>query len=156
MKAAAAQITEPALPKAKAKRRHGSERRKRHSIIPVRSLPEQKERLKIQAAAAAMSVSAWLLSGRLGDDAVPVYRYRLPKIEAQAVARNNAELNCLGNNANQIARGVNQLLPIAREMGAERLEQILTDVRELQRALVADIARTLAANRDALGHDSEM
>lgn len=156
MKSAAAQITEPAQRASTKAKRRGSEKRKRQRGFFVRTLPEHEERLKIEAEAALMSVPAYLLSGRLGNDVVPVYRRRLPKIEERAIARNNAELNHIGSNYNQMTRGINQLLPIAREMGADRLERILTDVLELNRAVGADLTRTLAANRAALGYDSEM
>jgi len=55
------------------------------------------------------------------------------------LARNNAELNRIGNNLNQVARALHRDDPERQSVDA------------LRAALLA----TLAANRRALGHDRE-
>ena len=47
----------------------GSEKRQRSRAIRVRVFPADEQRLKIEAAAAGMSVAGYLASGRLGDEA---------------------------------------------------------------------------------------
>jgi hypothetical protein len=174
MKSAARQVTEPAPANeaptvihlgpppdvaAPAKARHGSEKRQRSAGVLVKVTPTDHQRLKADAAAAGMSVAGYLASGRLGDETASRprarQRRRLPKIEAELLARNNAELNWLGNNQNQTTRALHELRIIAREIGADRLEYLIIDAIERSEAIAADLTRTLAANRRACGYDSE-
>ena len=148
----------PAAPLKKAPR-HGSEKRQRTAGILVKLAPADHQRLKSEAAAAGMSAAGYLASGRLGAETTDRprlrVRSRLPKLDTELLAHNNAELNHIGSNENQRARVLNELLMYAREIGADRLERIITDDLEQTRAISGDIRRTLAANCRAFGYDSE-
>ena len=139
--------------------RHGSEKRQRSACIPVKLTPDDYQRLKAEAAAAGMSAAGYLASGRLGAETADRprlrVRSRLPKLDTELLARNNAELNHLGSNENQRAKVLNELRIYAREIGADRLERIITDDLEQTRAIIDDIRGTLTANRRAFGYDSE-
>jgi hypothetical protein len=141
------------------KTRRGSEKRQRTAGILVKLTPADHERVKTEAAAAGMSAAGYLASGRLGDEAADrprmQLRTRLPKLDAELLARNNAELNHIGSNENQRARVLNELRIYAHELGADRLERIIIDEIEQTRAIRDDLSRTLAMNRRALGYDSE-
>ena len=103
---------------------------------------------------AGVSVATWLRAGRIGTDAAPPparRRPNLPAIEAQALARNNAELNMIGSNLNQAARALNE---IALDAGDGRLSQV-AHLTEPIHAVLEALQLTLAANRRALGHDRE-
>jgi hypothetical protein len=148
-------------PKESARRstRRGSEKRQRSACIPVKLTPADYQRVKAEAAAAGMSAAGYLASGRLGAETAERprlrLRSRLPKLDTELLARNNAELNHIGSNENQRARVLNELRIYAREIGADRLEQLITDDLEQTRAIIDDIHCTLAANRRAFGYDSE-
>jgi hypothetical protein len=138
------------------KSRHGSENCQRVEVVHVRVFPHELERLKVEAAAAGMSVAGYLRTGRLGDDAAgPRIRQRLPAVEAELLARNNAELNHIGSNLNQTTRALNELVLIAREIGNDPLARANLDAIERTRAIIADLAVTFAANRCAAGYDRE-
>jgi hypothetical protein len=94
--------------------------------------------LKRRARLAGMSDGAYTRRATIGG-AGPRSRRRPPEIDVALLARNNAELNRIGNNLNQVARALNRDDP-------ER-----QSVDELRTALLA----TLSANRRALGHDCE-
>jgi hypothetical protein len=139
--------------------RRGSEKRQRSACIPVKLTPADYQRVKAEAAAAGMSAAGYLASGRLGAETADRprlrVRSRLPKLDTELLARNNAELNHIGSNENQRARALNELRMYAREIGADRLERLIADDLEQTRAIIDDIRRTLAANRRAFGYDSE-
>jgi hypothetical protein len=149
----------PPKEEARRKTRRGSEKRKRSAGILVKLTPADHQRLKAEAAAAGMSAAGYLASGRLGDEIADRprlrVRSRLPKLDTELLARNNAELNHIGSNENQRTRVLNELRMYAREIGADRLERIIADDLEQTRAIANDIRRTLAANRRAFGYDSE-
>jgi hypothetical protein len=149
----------PPKEEARRKTRRGSEKRKRSAGILVKLTPADHQRLKAEAAAAGMSAAGYLASGRLGDEIADRprlrVRSRLPKLDTELLARNNAELNHIGSNENQRTRVLNELRMYAREIGADRLERIIADDLEQTRAIANDIRRTLAANRCAFGYDSE-
>jgi hypothetical protein len=134
--------------------RSGSGRRQRKTGVFVRLLPDEFSRLNAEAADAGLSVASYLRAGRIGTDAAPPparRRPNLPAIEAQALARNNAELNMIGSNLNQAARALNE---IALEDGNGQLAQV-AHLTEPIHAVLEDLRQTLAANRRALGHDRE-
>jgi hypothetical protein len=149
----------PAKESTAAKTRRGSENRQRSEAFLVRVHPDDAERLKAEAAAAGMTVAGYLASGRLGEETADRprvhVRSRLPQLDTELLARNNAELNHIGSNENQRARALNELRIYAREIGADRLERIITEEIERTREIIDDIRRTLAANRRAFGYDSQ-
>lgn len=76
---------------------------------------------------------------------------RLPVVDAREVARNNAELNWIGNNLNQAVRALNEIA-LCEDRGG--LAQMAHLTQPIQRIL-DELHLTLAANRRALGHDRE-
>lgn len=120
------------------KARHGSDRRQRRHVRNIRFDDGELAELEARAGDAGLSVGAYLRKCALGE-AGPRARRRLPVIDVELLARNNAALNRIGNNLNQIARALHRDDP-------ERQR-----VEELRGALLT----TLAANRQALGHDRE-
>jgi hypothetical protein len=144
----------PDLTERMKKVRSGSARRQREMGVFVRLLPDEFSRLSAEAADAGVSVASYLRAGRIATDAdAPPVRRRpnLPAIELQALARNNAELNMIGNNLNQAARALNE---IALEDGNGQLAQVAHLVEPI-RAVLTELRLVLAANRRALGHDRE-
>ena len=103
-------------PPPKREKKHGSEKRQRSQAIRVRVHPADGERLKLEAAAARMSVAGYLASGRLGTEAAPGPRSKrtTPTIEGKLLARLVFEQNHIGSNINQRTRALNNraaLLP---------------------------------------------
>jgi hypothetical protein len=144
----------PDLSERTKKVRSGSGRRQRKAGVFVRLLPDELARLTAEAGDAGISIAAYLRSGRIGTDAAPRparRRPQLPLIDAQALARNNAELNMIGSNLNQAARALNE---IALEDGTGQLAQV-AHLTEPIHAVLEALRLTLAANRRAVGHDRE-
>jgi hypothetical protein len=135
------------------KTRSGSGRRKRKEGVFVRLLPEQMQQLAAAANDAGFSLPAYLVAGRLGDDAAPpaTRRRRLPAINAQALARNNAELNKIGSNLNQAARALNEIALNEGRGGVAQAAHLTDPIL----GLLDELRLTLAANRRALGYDRE-
>jgi Bacterial mobilisation protein (MobC) len=67
------------------------------------------------------------------------------------LARNLGELNRIGNNLNQTTRALNELVLIAREMGADRLARIADDAIERNRLALDDLRAAVAENVGAVG-----
>ena len=113
--------------------------------------------MKLEAAAARMSVAGYLASGRLGTEAAsgPRSKRTTPTIEGKLLARLVFEQNHIGSNINQRTRALNELRLIAREMGADRLERIIADEIERTREIDAQLTRALAANLRALGDEGD-
>jgi hypothetical protein len=140
-------------PPSKKKARSGSARRKRKVGVFVRLLPEQMEQLAVAANDAGFSLPAYLVAGRLGDDAAPPrsHRRRLPEMNAQAVARNNAELNKIGSNLNQAVRALNEMALNEGRGGVAHAAHLTEPIL----GLLDELRLTLDANRRALGYDRE-
>jgi hypothetical protein len=135
----------------------GSENRQRTKAIRVRVLPADEQRLKVAAAAAGMSVAGYLASGRLSDEApAPPRMSRRPvTVDGPALMQALVAFNRVGNNQNQIARGVNELLLIAREQGNARLESLALELADAIRGLPGLFAQPVAAILAALDYDRE-
>ena len=113
-------------------------KRQRRHVERFRTDDAERAALHMRVRESGLSVGAYLRKCSLGQ-AGPRSRRRRPEIDVALLARNNAALNRIGNNLNQVARALNRDDP-------ER-----QSVEELRAALLA----TLAANRRALGHDCE-
>ena len=113
-------------------------KRQRRHVERFRTDDAERAALHARVRESGLSVSAYLRKCSLGQ-AGPRSRRRRPEIDVVLLARNNAALNRIGNNLNQVARALNRDDP-------ER-----QSVDELRAALLA----TLTANRRALGHDCE-
>lgn len=135
----------------------GSENRQRSRAIRVRVFPADEQRLKIEAAAAGMSVAGYLASGRLGDEApVPPRLSRRPMtVDAPALMQALVDLNRVGNNQNQMTRALNELVLIAREQSSRRLENLAEELADAIRGLPEAFAAPVAAILAALNRDSE-
>jgi hypothetical protein len=135
----------------------GSEKRQRKSGVFVRLLPADLERLKPEAAAANMSVAGYLASGRLGKEAA--YRPRMSRrrssVDVVALTQALVAFNRAGNNHNQIARALNELLLVAHEQSNARLASEVQALAEAIRGLPALFAEPAAAILAALNHDRE-
>jgi hypothetical protein len=145
------QLGPPAAPPPKT--RHGSEERKRLHVKRSRYDDAELAAFEARARACGLSDGAFIRASTLGD-AGPRARSRAT-VDRELLAHNTAALNRLGSNVNQTTRALNEFLLIARETGADRLARVVIDAIEQNRALAADLALTLAANRHAVGYDRE-
>ena len=144
-------------PEPRAKLRHGSENRQRSAAIRVRVSPRDQLRLKNEAAAAGMSVAAYLASGRLDIEASTrprVTRRRAP-VDVEALMRALAAFNRVHSNLNQFVRAVNTLTLFAEEHGAPRLIDLLEDYRRTVEGLQDQFAPPIAAILEAVQHVRE-
>jgi hypothetical protein len=132
----------PAVEKKKPKRR-------RQRFVGVRLDDAELAALESRAREAGLSVGAYCRACSLGD-AGPRARRRVT-VDRELLARNTAELNHIGSNLNQTARALNE---IARDDGSGGLAQVAHLVRPIQTTL-DELRAALAANRSALGYDSE-
>ena len=130
----------------------GSENRQRKCGVFVRLLPADLERLKPEAAATNMSVAGYLASGRLGKEATYRPRIGQRRRTADIVALTDAlvALNRAGNNQNQIARALNELLLIAHEHSNAWLASEVAALAEAIRGLPMMFAEPVAAIMAAL------
>jgi hypothetical protein len=135
----------------------GSENRQRKAGVFVRLLPADEERLKTEAAAAGVSVAGYLASGRLGEETAyrPRLQRRRPTADVSALLDALVAFNRAGNNQNQIARALNELLLIAHEQSNARLESLVRELADAIRGLPAEFEAAVAAIKAALKRDSE-
>jgi len=135
----------------------GSENRQRSKAIRVRVAPADLERLKTEAAAARMSVAGYLASGRLGEETAsrPRMTRRRPTVDVGALTDALVAFNRAGNNHNQIARALNELLLVAHEQSNARLASEVEALSEAIRGFPVLFAEPVAAILAALNHDSE-
>jgi hypothetical protein len=156
----AAAVAEPARPlesSRPAKARHGSEKRQRSAAIRVRVSPADQLRLKNDAAAAGMSVAAYLATGRLDPETATrprVMRRRAP-VDVEALMRALVAFNRVHSNLNQFVRAVNTLTLFAEEHGAARLTDLLEDYRRAAESLQDQFAPPVAAILEALRYVRE-
>ena len=135
------------------KYRSGSNKRRRQAGVYVRLLPEHLAQLTAAASAVRMSVPAYLISGRLNDDAVPRRHRRRASVDEAALMRALVAFNRASNNLNQIGRAGNRLATLTHDTGT-----LVDDVRELCGALDLlrdQFAAPIAAILEALQHDRE-
>ncbi|MBN8910439.1 MAG: hypothetical protein J0H99_28415, partial [Rhodospirillales bacterium] len=76
-------------------------------------------------------------------------------VDSIALTRALVELNRVGNNQNQIARALNELVLIVREQGTRRLEVKIDQLAQAILDLPAAFAVPLAAIHAAMSDDRE-
>jgi Mobilization protein NikA len=124
-------------------------KRQRQRFVGVRLDDAELAELESRARASGLSVGAYCRACALGD-AGPRARRR-PTVERELLARNTAALNHIGGNLNQATRALNE---IALAEGSGRLAQVAELVQPIE-ATLDQLRAALAANRLALGYDSE-
>jgi hypothetical protein len=132
--------------------RSGSGKRQRRHVEQFRT--DDAEHAELQRRAwdsGRLSVSAFCRKRTLGDPGVRHARGPAPP-DLQLLVRNFSELNRVGNNLNQTTRALNELVLIAREMGADRLVRIVSEAIERNRLATDELLATMAENRRALGY----
>jgi hypothetical protein len=116
----------------------GSEKRQRQHVVQFRTDDAELAELRRRAwDSGRLSVGAFCRKRALGDPGVRHAHGPAPP-DIRLLALNNAELNRVGNNLNQIAKALN------------RCDDI--DPTEL-RAAITELQEVLTANRRALGYD---
>ena len=143
----------PGLTERTKKVRSGSEHRQRSHVKRCRYDDAELAAFEARARASGLTDGAFIRAATLGDAGPRAQRQRnrLPLIDAQALARNNAELNMIGSNLNQAARALNE---IALDDGDGQLAQVALLTEPILAVLDA-LRLALVANRRALGHDRE-
>ena len=100
-----------------------------------------------------MRFGAYIRAATLGD-AGPRARRRAP-VDIAALMQALVALNRVGNNQNQIAHALNELLLIAREQGHAQLENRVLDLAGAIRDLPGLFAEPVAAILAAVNRDNE-
>lgn len=132
--------------------RSGSNRRQRQHVEQFRT--DDAEHAELQRRAwdsGRLSVSAFCRKRTLGDPGVRHARGPAPP-DVQLLSRNFGELNRVGNNLNQTTRALNELVLIAREIGADRLVRIAREAIERSETAIDELRAVMAENRHALGY----
>jgi len=130
-------------------------KRQRQHVDHFRTDDDEHAELAARARDAGLSVDAFCRLMCLGDPG-PRSRRTKPTVDTKLLARNMAELNRIGGNLNQGIRALNEIAlsaPAATER--DRLAYELETLRKLFGTAIDEIARTLAANREALGYDRQ-
>jgi Mobilization protein NikA len=124
-------------------------KRRRSRMAFIRLDDAEFTELESRARAAGFTIGAYCRACALGD-AGPRARRRVT-VERELLAGNTAELNHIGGNLNQMARALNE---IALTDGSGGLAQVAELAAPIQTTL-DQLRAALAANRRALGYDSE-
>jgi hypothetical protein len=134
----------------------GSDNRQRKAGVFVRLLPEESARLAAEAASAGFSVPAYLVAGRLGDDATPP-RMRRRSATVDVAALSSAFV-CFKRGTtllNQATHAANGMALFAEVRGCDRLIEEVGELRRGIDAIKESFAAPLAAIIAALSDDSE-
>jgi hypothetical protein len=135
--------------------RSGSNRRQRQHVEQFRTDDAEHAELQRRAwADGRLSVSAYCRKRTLGDPGPRHARGPAPA-DVRLWAQNFTALNRIGNNLNQTARALNELVLIAREMEADRLARIAGDAIERNRAIYDELLAVFAVLRAHGGDDRE-
>jgi len=124
-------------------------KRQRPHVQRTRYSADELAELESRARATGLTTGAYCRACSLGD-AGPRAKRRLT-VERELLAGNTAALNHIGSNLNQMARALNE---IALGGGSGRLAQVAHLVAPIQTTL-DELRTALAANRRALGYDSQ-
>jgi hypothetical protein len=142
----------PDLPRLK-KVTSGSELRQRHHVKRCRYDDAELAEFEARARACGLSDGAYIRAVTLGD-AGPRAKRRAP-VDAAALTAALVAFNRAGNNQNQTARALNELLLIAHERNNARLESLVLELADALRGMPDLFAEPVAAIMAALGHDRE-
>jgi hypothetical protein len=107
-----------------------------------------------RARALKLSGSAFIRA-KTPDDPGPRSQRNLPTPDTKLLTQGISALNRVGNNLNQRARAYNELVIIARELGADRLERILTDAMEQNQTEIDELRAAFNDIRRAFGWDDD-
>ena len=133
----------------------GSEKRQRRHVVQFRTDDAELAELQRRAwDSGRLSVGAFCRKRALGDPGVRHARGPAPA-DVRLWAQNFTALNRIGNNLNQTARALNELLLIAQEMNADRLARIAGDAIERNRAIYDELCATFAVLHARSGDDRE-
>jgi len=133
----------------------GSEKRQRRHVVQFRTDDAEFAELQRRAwDSGRLSVGAFCRKRALGDPGVRHARGPAPAA-VRLWAQNFTALNRIGNNLNQTARALNELVLIAREMGADRLTRIAGDAIERNRAALDELRAMFAVLRARSGDDRQ-
>jgi hypothetical protein len=136
----------------------GSETRRRRHLERFRTDDAEHEALQARLHASGKSLGAYVmdLAAIEGDDGS---RARLSRgsssIDSIALTKALVELNRVGNNQNQIARALNELVLIVRDEGTRRLELKIDQLTQAILDLPAAFGVPLAAIHAAMSRDRE-
>lgn len=133
--------------------RSGSATRQRRHLEQFRTDDKEHAALHEKARACGLSFGAYIRTATLGE-AGPRARRRAP-VDVSALMEGVVALNRVGNNQNQIARALNELLLIAREQNSRSLEHLVLDLAASIRELPQQFAGPVAAILAAVRHDRE-
>jgi hypothetical protein len=131
----------------------GSDNRARQHVERFRTDDAEHAALHDQARASGLSFGAYMRASKLGDPG-PRAQRRAP-VDVTALTQALVAFNRVGNNQNQIARALNELLLIAGERSSTRLENLVQELACAIRELPALFAAPNAAILAALSRDSE-
>lgn len=90
-----------------AKKRHGTEKRQRQKLTPIRWEMAEFNKVATKANKAGLTFGAFMRSLALDGDAGP-RALRTPPADKELLLRYQGQLGRLNNNVNQIARGINE------------------------------------------------
>jgi hypothetical protein len=135
----------------------GSNKRKRQHLEQFRTDDAERDALREQLRATGLSLGEYVMQlAKIagGKEARPRRRGRAA-FDAVALTQAVVAFNRAGNNQNQIARSLNELLQIAREQSNARLESLVSELAEAVRGIPDLFAEPVAAIMAALDDDSE-
>lgn len=136
----------------------GSETRRRRHLERFRTDDAEHEALQARLSASGKSLGAYVMDlAAIDSDAGS--RARLSRgsssVDSIALTKALVELNRVGNNQNQIARALNELVLIVREQGTRRLEIKIDQLAQAILDLPSEFAVPLAAIHAAMSDDRE-
>ncbi len=135
----------------------GSDRRKRHHVERFRTNDAEHEALHERLRASGLGLGAYvmLLADIGGSKAARPRRRSRAAVDDVALTQAVVAFNRAGNNQNQVARALNELLLVAREQGNARLAGEVEGLAAAIRGLPLMFAEPVAAILAALSHDRE-
>lgn len=89
------------------KKRHGTEKRQRQKVTPIRWEMAEFNKVAARANRAGLSFGAFMRALGLDGDS-GARSLRIPPVDKQVLLQYQGQLGRLNNNANQIARGINE------------------------------------------------
>jgi len=135
----------------------GSDRRKRRNVERFRTDDAEHEALHEQVQASGLSLGEYVmqLAKIAGGKSSRRRRRGRATLDEVALTQAIVAFNRAGNNQNQIARALNELLLTAQEQSNARLENLVLELAEAIRTMPALFAEPVAAIMAALTHDRE-
>lgn len=135
----------------------GSNKRKRHNVERFRTSDDEHEALQERLRASGLSLGEYVmqLANIAGGKISRPRRRSRAAVDDLALTQAVVAFNRAGNNHNQIARALNELLLIAHEQSNARLASEVEMLAEAIRGLPLMFAEPVAAIMAALDHDRE-